>query len=77
MVYGEILSTMNQAHLNNKNSKNEVAGTLLRMQGLDPRRKLTLLKPEGTRRVEKPQLGWFESVAEYLKNMDVRNQRRK
>ena len=31
-------------------------GQLFRMQELDPCRKLTLLKPEGTRRVGKPQL---------------------
>jgi hypothetical protein len=62
---------------NNKNKKTEVAGTLLRMQGLDPRRKLTLLKPEGIRRVGKPQLSWLESFAGDLKNMDVRNWRRK
>ena len=54
-----------------------MAGTLLRMQGLDPRRNFSLLKPEGTRRVGKHQLGWFESVAEDLKNMDVRKLRRK
>jgi len=50
-----------------------VAGALLRMQELDPRRKLTLLKPEGTRREGKPQLRWLELVAEDLKNMGVRN----
>jgi len=53
-----------------------VAGTLLRAPGLDQRRNFSLLKPEGTRRVGKPQLGWFESVVEDLKNMDVRNRRR-
>ena len=43
----------------------------------DPCRKLTLLKPEGNRRVGKPQLRWLESVEENLKNMGVRNWRRK
>jgi hypothetical protein len=42
------------------------------MQGLDPRRKLTVLKPEGIRREGKPHLRWLESFAD-LKNMDVRN----
>ena len=54
-----------------------MAGTLLGVQGLDPRRNFSLLKPEYTRHVGKPQLGWFESVAEDLKNMDVRKWRRK
>ena len=34
-------------------------GQLFRMQELDPCRKLTLLKPEGTRRVGKPKLMWL------------------
>ena len=32
-------------------------GHLFRMQELDPCRKLTVLKPEGTRRLGKPKLG--------------------
>jgi hypothetical protein len=47
------------------------------MQELDPRRKLTLLKPEGTRREGKPQLRWLESDAEDMKNMGVRKWSRK
>ena len=54
-----------------------MAGTLLRMKELGPRRKLTLLEPEGTRRVGKPQLRWLESVAEDRKNMGLRNWRLK
>jgi hypothetical protein len=50
-----------------------VAGQLFRMQELDPCRKLTLLKPEGNRRVGKPKLGWLESVEEDVKNMGTRN----
>jgi hypothetical protein len=42
------------------------------MQEPDPRRKLTLLKPEGTRRVGEPQLRWLESVEEDQKNIGVR-----
>jgi len=37
-------------------------GQVFRMQELDPCRKLTVLKPEGTRRVGKPKLRWTESV---------------
>jgi hypothetical protein len=43
-------------------------GQLLRMQELDPCGKLTVLKPEGTRRVGKPKLKWLESVEGELKN---------
>ena len=50
---------------------------LFRMQELDRCRKYTLLKPEGTRRVGKPELRWLESVEEDLKTMGVRNWRRK
>jgi len=52
-------------------------GHVFRMHELDPFRKLTLLKPEGTWHVGKPRLRWSESVEEYLKNMGVRNWRHK
>jgi len=42
-------------------------GHLFRMQKLDPFRKLTLFKPEGNRRVGKPNVRWLESVEEDLK----------
>jgi len=48
-------------------------GRLFRMQELDPCRKLTFLKPEGTRRVEIPKVKWLESVEEDLQKMSVRN----
>jgi hypothetical protein len=38
---------------------------------------LTVLKPEGTRRLGKPKLRWLESDEEDLKNVGVRNWRRK
>ena len=47
------------------------------MKELDPRRKLTVLKPEGTRRVGNPKLRWLESGEEDLKKMGKRNWRRK
>ena len=52
-------------------------GQVFRMQELDPCRKLTVLKPEGTRRVGKPKLRWTESVEEDLKKKGLRNWRRK
>ena len=51
-------------------------GHLFRMQELDPCRKLTLLEPEGTRRVGEPKLRCLESVEGHLKNVGVRNWRR-
>ena len=44
-------------------------GLLFRMRELDPCRRLTLLKPEGTRRVGKLQLRWLESGEEDRKKM--------
>jgi hypothetical protein len=52
-------------------------GQLFRMQALDTYRQLTVLKPEGTRRVGKPKMRWLESAEEDLKKMGVRNWRRK
>jgi len=51
-------------------------GQLFRMQELDPCRKLTVLKPDGTRRVGKRRLMWLGSVEEEVKNIGVRNWRR-
>ena len=52
-------------------------GHLFRMQELDLCRKFTLLKRERNRRVGEPKLRWLESVEEDVKNMGVRNWRRK
>jgi len=41
------------------------------MRELDPCRKLTLLKPEGTGCVGKPKLRWLDSAEEDLKNMEM------
>ena len=59
-----------------KNRKIVVVGQLL-MQELGPCRKVTVLNPEGIRRVGKHKLRLLQSVEEDLKNMDVRNWRRK
>jgi len=60
-----------------KIGKTEVwLGHLCRMQELDPCRKFTQLKPEGTRRVGRPELKWLESVEEDLEKMGVGNRRR-
>jgi hypothetical protein len=50
-------------------------GHLFRMQELDCCRKITVLKPDGTRRVGKPKLRFLESFEENLNNRGVRNWR--
>jgi hypothetical protein len=50
-------------------------GHLFRMQELDPCRKLTLYKPEGSWCVGKPRVRWLESVETDLKKMGVSNWR--
>jgi len=45
---------------------------LFRRQELDPRGKLSVLKPEGNRHVRKPEVRWLESVKEDVKKMGVR-----
>jgi hypothetical protein len=52
-------------------------GHLFRMQELDPYRKLTLHKPEGTRRVGKARARWLESVHTDLRKMGAKIWRRK
>ena len=52
-------------------------GQLFRMQEKKPCRKLTLHKPEGTRRVDRPAVGWLDSGEEDLKTMGLMNWRRK
>jgi hypothetical protein len=52
-------------------------GHPFRMQEQNPCRKLTLHKPEGTRRVNRPASRWLDSIEEALKIMGIRNWRRK
>jgi hypothetical protein len=47
-------------------------GQLVRMQELDPCRKLVLLEPESTRRIGKPNWSWLWSVEEELKKIERR-----
>jgi hypothetical protein len=46
-------------------------GHLFRMQELDPCRKLTLYRPDGTRHVGKPRPRWLESVETDLRKTGV------
>jgi len=50
----------------------EWLGHVFGMLELDRCIELTVLKPEGIRRVGKPNLRWLELVKEDLKNMGVR-----
>jgi hypothetical protein len=45
---------------------------LFRLQEMDPCRKFTVLKSEGTRHVGKSELRWFELVEGDLKKMGVK-----
>jgi hypothetical protein len=70
-------SAMNRAVRVIKIGRLRWPGHLSRMQELDPCRKLTLYKPEGTRRVGKPRARWLESVETDLRKVGVKNWRRK
>jgi hypothetical protein len=48
-------------------------GPLFRMQTQNPCRKLTLHKPEGTRRLDRPAIRWLDSVEAYLKAVGAKN----
>jgi hypothetical protein len=52
-------------------------GHLFRKQVLDPCRKVTVLKSDDTRRVGKHRLMWLGSVEENVKNIGMRNWRRR
>ena len=51
------------------------AGHILRMQGNLPCKKITLDKPEGGRRVGRPNLRWMEGVTRDAERLGVRNWR--
>ena len=49
----------------------------MRMPEENPEKKLTLLRPEGSRREGKPKLRWLDGVEEDLKTHDIRGWRRR
>ena len=48
----------------------------MRMPEENPIKKLTLLRPEGSRRAGIPKLRWLDGVEEDLKNLGIRGWRR-
>ena len=53
------------------------AGHIIRMEEDNPVRKLTLLKPEGSRRVGRPKLRWMDGIEEDLRKIGTRAWRRR
>ena len=53
------------------------AGHIIRMEEDNPTKKLTLLKPEGSRRIGRPKLRWMDGVEEDLRKIGVRAWRRR
>jgi hypothetical protein len=51
------------------------AGRIVRMQDNLPCKKITLDKPEGRRRVGRPNLRWMDGVTEDAERLGVRNWR--
>ena len=45
---------------------------IMRMPGENPAKKLTLLRPEGTRRTGRPKLRWLDGVEEDLRTLGIR-----
>jgi hypothetical protein len=53
------------------------AGHIVQMEDNLPRKKITLDKPEGRRRVERPNLRWMDGVMRDVVRLGVRNWRSK
>ncbi|PSN55113.1 hypothetical protein C0J52_01882 [Blattella germanica] len=53
------------------------AGHIIKMEENNPARKLTLLKPEGSRRVGRPKLRWMDGIEEDLRTIGTRACRRR
>jgi len=53
------------------------AGHIVRMQDNLPCKKITLDKPDGRRRVGRPNLGWMDGVMRDAERLGVRNWRSK
>ena len=49
----------------------------MRMPEENPVKKLTLLRPEGSRRVGRPKLRWLDRVEEDLRTLRIRRWRRR
>ena len=49
----------------------------MRMPEENPVKKLTLLRPEGSRRPDKPKLRWFDGVEKGLWTLGIRGWRRR
>ena len=49
----------------------------MRMPEETPVKKLTLLRPEGSRRAGRPKLRWLDGVEEDLRNLGIRGWRRR
>jgi hypothetical protein len=53
------------------------AGHVIRMLDGNPIKKLTLLKPDGCRRVGRPKLRWMDGIKDDLRVLSVRGWRRR
>ena len=60
-----------------KISKLRCTGHIMRMPEENPVKKLTLLKPEGSRRSGRPKLRWLDEVEEDLRTLGIRGWRRR
>jgi hypothetical protein len=60
-----------------KSDKLRWLGHLFRMQEQNPYRKLTVHKPDSTRRVGRPVVRWLDSIEDDLKILGITNWRRK
>ena len=49
----------------------------MRMPEENPVKKLTLLRPEGSRRADRPKLRWLDGVEEDLRTLGIRSLRRR
>ena len=50
---------------------------IIRIPEENPVKKLTLLRPEGSRRADRPKLRWLDEVEEDLRTLGIRDWRRR
>jgi hypothetical protein len=60
-----------------KISKLHWTGHIMRMPEENPVKKLTLLRPEGSRRADRPKLRWLDGVDKDLRTLGIRGWRRR